>query len=345
MREIIGWDVGGAHLKAARVVDGVVTAAVQAPCPLWLGLGELDRAFKEAAAEVGRADLNVVTMTGEQTDAFATRADGVEGLAAAAARLLAPGRALVYAGRAGFVEAGEARAHADDVASANWRASAALVGTRLREALFVDMGSSTTDLIPVAAHAPAPVGFSDAQRLEHGELVYTGLSRTFLMAGPRRAPFGGRWTGLMNEWFADMADVGRILGRLPPGADGMDAPDGREKTPAASMARLARMIGRDAADGGESAWRGLSAFLAEAQLREIMDAAFLVLSRGVLSEDAPIVGAGVGRGVVEELAHRLGRPFTPFDALIEAAPQVRERAADCAPAAALALLAARHFSE
>ena len=44
------------------------------------------------------------------------------------------------------------------------------------------MGSTTTDLIPVAAGQPASCGFDDAERLAHGELVYTGLVRTFLMA-------------------------------------------------------------------------------------------------------------------------------------------------------------------
>ncbi len=186
-------------------------------------------------------------MTGELSDAFATRAEGVAGVAAIAERLLAPGKALFYAARAGFVDGASAPAHAKDIASANWHASAALVGARANNALFIDMGSTTTDIIPVAAGLPASCGFDDAGRLAHGELVYTGLVRTFLMAGPKLVPFAGRWTALMNEWFADMADVHRILGALPEGADMMDSADGREKTVAASMARLARMIGRDAA--------------------------------------------------------------------------------------------------
>jgi (4-(4-[2-(gamma-L-glutamylamino)ethyl]phenoxymethyl)furan-2-yl)methanamine synthase len=63
MQNIIGWDVGGAHLKAARVENGIITQAVQIPCPLWLGLGELDRAFTDAEAAIGRARLNAITMT------------------------------------------------------------------------------------------------------------------------------------------------------------------------------------------------------------------------------------------------------------------------------------------
>ncbi|MGH6852542.1 MAG: hydantoinase/oxoprolinase family protein, partial [Methylocella sp.] len=90
MQNIIGWDVGGAHLKAARVEDGVITKAAQIACPLWLGLGELDRAFFAAEAAIGRAPLNAITMTGECCDAFATREEGVVGLAAIMVRLLSP---------------------------------------------------------------------------------------------------------------------------------------------------------------------------------------------------------------------------------------------------------------
>ena len=104
MQHIIGWDVGGAHLKAARAENGVIVRAAQIACPLWLGVAELDRAFYEAESAVGRAPLNAITMTGELCDAFATREEGVVGLAAIMARLLAPRRAVFYAGRSGFVE-------------------------------------------------------------------------------------------------------------------------------------------------------------------------------------------------------------------------------------------------
>jgi len=344
MQNIIGWDIGGAHLKAARVEGGVVTHAVQIACPLWLGLAELDRAFTEAAADIGAAPLNAITMTGELSDAFPTRQEGVVGVAAIAERLLAPQSAWFYAGRSGFVGKEEVAAHAIDIASANWHASAALTGLRAAEALFIDMGSTTTDIIPIAEGRPATQGYTDAQRLAHGELVYTGLARTFLMAGPKRVPFAGQWTPLMNEWFADMADIYRILGRLPEGADMMDPADGREKTAAASRARLARMIGRDSIEAEAIAWERLAHFFAEAQLREIMDAAALVLSRGLLNKSAPIVGAGVGREAIRQLAGRFERPFIAFDTLIEALPEARSKACDCAPASAVALVAAAHFA-
>ena len=40
---IIGWDVGGAHLKAALLqADGTLLQVLQLPCALWRGLYELE---------------------------------------------------------------------------------------------------------------------------------------------------------------------------------------------------------------------------------------------------------------------------------------------------------------
>ena len=336
MSVVVGWDIGGAHLKAARVKGGRVEAVVQAPTPLWLGLDSLEAAFAAIGAELGLADRHAITMTGELCDAFPSRREGVAGLATIAAKRLAPAVPSLYAGRAGFVDLGEAAAHAADIASANWHATAALVALRAPDALMIDIGSTTADLIPVAAGRIVAAGYTDAERLAAGELVYTGMARSFVMALTDRAPFRGAWTPLMNEYFASAADVHRILGDLPDGADKMATADGREKTVEASRARLARMIGREADEGAASEWHGLAAFLAEAQIRQIADAASLRLSRNDVPPDAPVVAAGVGETMAGEVARRLRRPCIGFSALIGAPAE----ASHCAPAVAVALLGA-----
>ncbi len=246
----------------------------------------------------------------------------------------------LYAGRAGFVDLCEAASHAVDIASANWHASAALLATELRDALVIDVGSTTADLVPIVAGRVAALGHSDAERLAAGELVYTGMTRSFVMALAGRAPFRGAWTPLMNEYFASSADVHRILGELLEGADKMPTADGREKTVEASRARLARMIGREADEAAAPEWAALAAWFAEAQIREIADAAFLRLSRSDVPIAAPVVAVGIGEGVVAEVARRLRRPCVGFSALI-AAPAA---ASHCAPAVAVALLAAERLA-
>jgi probable H4MPT-linked C1 transfer pathway protein len=333
---IIGWDIGGAHLKAALVEDGRVVDVVQLATPTWQGLDTIGRAIDAARQRLGPVDLHAATMTAELSDAYPNRAEGVAGVAGMLRAAFAPEPLRIYGGRAEFLAAEAAASHAVDVASANWHASAALVGRALPDALFVDMGSTTTDVIPVHRGAVAARGYTDAERLASGELVYTGVVRSYVMALAARAPFAGAWTPLANEYFATAADVHRILGVLPDGADVMATADNRGKSVAESVARLARMIGRDASDGSAAEWCALAGFFAEAQLRQVEDAARLLRSRGAITAGAPLVGAGVGTFVLRRLAVRMELPYVDFSELV---PGTSAWVGACAPAVAVALLA------
>jgi len=303
-----------------------------------LDFERLAEAFGEAKALIGQADCQAVTMTGELADTFSSRAEGVAGLTTAAVRELAHSRVMIYAGRAGFVAPADAAKHVSDIASANWFASASVVSKAIGSSLFMDIGSTTTDIVPIVNGTIANRGYTDAERLATGELVYTGLVRSVLMATADRAPFVGGWTELIHENFANMADVHRILGSLPDGADQMASADGRAKTVAASQARLARMVGRDVDDADTPAWIALAQYFAEAQIRAITDAGMLVLSRGQVPPDAPVVAAGIGAGLLHEVARRLSRDCIGFEALIDAAPSVHTPVSSVAPAAAVAIL-------
>jgi probable H4MPT-linked C1 transfer pathway protein len=333
---VIGWDVGGAHLKGARVEGGRLVAAVETACPLWQGLDRLGAAFAEARPLLGDAPRHAVTMTGELSDIFASRAEGVRSLCDIIATTL-PGEIAVYAGPAGWLDPKAAAARSDVVASANWHATASLVAMKRGDALFADMGSTTTDLIPVIGGKLAPRGFSDSERIAAGELVYSGAVRTFLMAVAQRVPFRGAWTPVMNEYFASIADVHRILGALPTDADRHPSADNREKGVAASCARLARMIGRDAEEAEEWEWRNLAAYFAETQLQDLHRAALQVMSAAPMPDDAPLVAAGSGAFVLERLAARLGRRFERWETLVPASAEAACMAGVCAPAAAVAL--------
>ena len=339
MTSVIGFDIGGAHLKAARARDGRIVDVLLLPCNPHYGLARLEGAIEEAIARLGAADRFAVTMTAELSDAFETRAVGVVTVASAVARRTKGAKTLFYAGEAGFLSFAEIRGAAQAIASANWRASAELVARRMADALFVDMGSTTTDLVPVCGGRVSALGGGDAERLANGELVYTGLSRGDPLAGVALAPLAGRWTPLARESFATMADVRRALGDLAEDADAEPTADGRGKSVAESIARLARLAGRDAAEASFAQWRAFAAFLARAQMRSVEDQIDLLRSRGAIAENAPIVGAGVGRALVARLAQAEGRPYRDICELIEATPQVAQAAADCAPACAVALLA------
>ncbi len=339
MTTIIGWDIGGAHVKAARAEDGRLVAVTQRACAPHLGLAHLEAPIRETLAELGPAQLHRITMTAELSDAFEDRAKGVVSVAAIAAGEIAVGDILFYAGALGFVDrAGVAQA-ARSIASANWRASAELVAQRCGDALFIDMGSTTTDLVPISAGRICAIGETDAERLINGELAYAGFSRGAPQACTTRAPVDGRWTSLVNESFASMADVRRVLGDLPEGespADLSPTADGRPKTIAASSARLARLIGEDRLDDAQA--RALAFWFAQAQLREVENQLGLLMSRSAVTQDAEVIGAGVGRMIVKRLAEAQGRAYRDFSELVAGPPALVAAASNCAPAAALALL-------
>ncbi len=341
---VIGWDVGGAHLKAARIGrDGSLSGVWLEPCPLWRGLDHLHQAIDriEAAMPAGDPCVHAVTMTGEMVDLFETRQAGVQALAALLDQHLGGDRVRFYAADQGWLDASQACQHAERVASANWHATAHLVSTCVSEALLVDIGSTTTDLIPIRDGVVATPSSSDRERLSAGELVYTGVARTPLMAMASEAPVAGHFTPLMAEHFATSSDVYRILGLLPEKADLHDTADGGAKTAAASRVRLARMVGRDAAELPDTAWTELAAWFADAQMARIGRAVRQVLSRGILAADAPLVIAGVGGFLGPRLAARFGRPVTNFSQILtsHAHPDMID---GCAPAVAVGRLLAAH---
>ncbi len=339
MTATAGLDVGGAHLKVALAEASRVTSVRQIACPLWLGLDKLDAALAEAAPILSRAARHGVTMTGELSDLFPDRKTGVDTLVGRLVRDLGTGTRFWMGGK-GFGDAETARNHPTDVGSTNFLATAAFVGTRLPEALLVDFGSTTADIIAVDGGRPAVRGLTDGARLETGELVYTGLTRTAVMGIATRAPLQGREQGLAREVLATMADVRRVLGCLPDGVDQHVTADGRGKSVDESLARLARMFGRDAADGSLEDWREAAAFLRDAQMRSILEGCDTVLGATPVDIRAPVVAAGIGAAEIAALATRLGRPSVEFGSLADADEPCRLWATRCAPAVAVALLLA-----
>ncbi|MDH3638314.1 MAG: hypothetical protein OES09_07585 [Gammaproteobacteria bacterium] len=337
---VFGWDLGGAHVKAVLLKPGRTVEHIdQRPCPLWQGIEELDTALErilDALPVTPRR--HAVTMTGELVDAFANRAAGVRALVDGINRRLRDREVYIYGGRAGFLTPAGSIARPDDVASANWMASATLIAMHLRAGILIDIGSTTTDIIPFADGRLQVQGYRDHERMQRGELVYSGVVRTPVMAITRTVPFAGTASPLMAEHFATTADVYRILGTLPEQADSMPAADERAKTPQASAVRLARMLGMDAEGVAFDVWIDVARYLRECQLGALLEVCRRMLDDLVHDPAAPIVGAGVGRFLVRELAAELGRPYVDFGRFFRSAGEYRFSVADCAPAAAVACL-------
>ncbi len=329
-----GYDVGGAHLKAALVDRGRVIAVRQIACPLWEGIDRLNTALAAASDLTGQAERSAVTMTAELTEIFPSRRSGVDALVAHLARRLS-GDVRFFMGLKGFGDASAARANPDAVGSTNFLATAKSIAARRSKALLIDFGSTTTDIVV----CDRPQGLNDAERLQTGELVYTGFTRTPAPSVTTTAPLAGQQQTLTRDAFATMADVRRVLGELPDGADLHETADGRGPSVEESLTRFARGFGRDGEMRQLASWRAAAAHIREMQLRSIHDGALQALSRPG-AEATSVVVAGIGACEAEEVARRLHLPATAYGDLIEAAPDCREWATRCAPAAAVALLAA-----
>jgi len=342
LTSVIGWDLGGANLKLARIQGRRAIQVNLIPCPFQQDAGKFDSAIAKAFPLCPSGAAHAVTMTGELSDVFSDRAKGVAYLVETM-RKTTGGEAIFYGGRAGFLRESGAVERACDVASANWHASAAMIAQYAPDALFIDAGTTTTDLVPLKDGAVAAKGYSDGERLAEGELVYTGVVRTPVMAVTRTAPFRGRMQGIAAERFATMADVWRLLGALPAGADPYPTPDLAGKSTQESASRLARMLGRDAAVVDLAAMVDLARYFADCQLAEIEAAALALVAREELAAEAPVIGAGCGRFIARHAAARLGRRYRDFAELIDCAPGAREMAAVCAPAVAVGVLAAHEL--
>ena len=323
---VIGWDIGGAHVKAALLHEGRVVEVVQWACPLWQGVEHLDRVLQMALArwpqELVEAE-HAVTMTGEMTDLFEHREDGVRRIAGILTEVLAPGRpaalhffagldgtapasvpAESHPGVARWCGAAEVGARWQRIASANWLATASHAAQCVDEGVLIDIGSTTTDLIAFRAGRVLGCSSSDAERLASGELVYQGVVRTPLCAlGPRIA-WRDAELNVMNEFFATTADVYRLTGELDPENDQHPSADNASKDAPATRRRLARMIGLDARDATPDDWLAFAHAWRNRQLDELAGQLHRVVALHGLSNAAIAVSAGCGDFLVDDVLAR-----------------------------------------
>jgi (4-(4-[2-(gamma-L-glutamylamino)ethyl]phenoxymethyl)furan-2-yl)methanamine synthase len=307
---VCGWDIGGAHLKVVGLGrDGSFLWAVQAATPLWQGLDPLQAAIRRCARWAEPDAMHGLTLTGEAADCFVDRPAGVLALLGLWQGEFPAARAWL---QTGTEDPQPLEGLAPDVVAAsgalNFLATGHLCARMGLSGVLADMGSSTTDLLVVWPDGVRPTALDDAGRLASGELVYQGMTRTPLLALGPRAPFEGRWSTLMNEHFATMADVHRLTGWLDETTDLHPAADGAEKTPRGSARRLGRMIGVDLDRTSIEAVQQLARWFALRQQREVSDALSLLASRHPAVLTQGIIATGIGARVLAAVARTLGVP-------------------------------------
>ena len=338
---ILGWDIGGVNTKAARIdpsgsAGGSGTPSVRSasvPFEIQRDPEALQWVLRSLASELGHAEgwLHAVTMTAELSQAFRTKREGVTFVLGALARAFPADPLHVYTADGRFVTPAAAAADPLAVAASNWAATATLVGRFVPDGILVDIGTTSTDIIPLAAGRVAARGRTDPARLLSRELVYTGAVRTPAEALLGEVPLWGGSAAVAAEGFATIGDAHVWLGRLAPSDYTAPTADGRPATRELAGERLARVVCGDREMLDEAAIDGIAKALAKAQLELVADGIRRV--HADFPAAATAVVTGLGDFIAAEAARRAGLEVVALADRLGAAARI-------APAAAVAWLLA-----
>ena len=330
---VLGLDIGGANLKAATSAG----EARSEPFEIWRAPQELAARLRKLIAKFPPVDLMAVTMTAELADCFATKAEGVAAIVASVRGAAGETRVAFWQTTGAFSPL-DADYSYRTVAAANWHALATWAGrfAPRGKGLLFDIGSTTTDIIPLEAGQPVTIGATDLERLLNHELVYTGARRTPLCAVTATVPVRGRPCGVTAELFATMLDVCLLLGAIPEDDSDHQTADGRPATIACAQDRIARMVccDRNEIDLAEAC--SIATYFREAQQRQLSAAIDAVVGR----DDAPlqtVILSGSGELVGREIL--ANHPRTRSAKIVRLAESLSPALADAACAYSVAKLA------
>ena len=302
---MVGWDIGGVNIKATRLPgeSTVPLRSISRPYELQRGLSGLSPSLRGVAADLGSdaADCHAVTMTAELSQAFRTKREGVRFVLEALNAAFPTTRIHVYTVSGGFVSPQEGRSRPLEVAASNWAATANWVARSFPNCILLDVGTTTTDLIPIQGGVVVAQGRTDLERLSSSELVYTGALRTPVEAIAGTVPIKDTTARLAAEGFALSGDVHLWLGRLSEGDYSCPTPDGRPATREYAGERLARAVCADREMLDDHTINRMAEALAQAQ-RDLLLAAL-----GELRARFPLVSTAVVTGLGEFIATEAAR--------------------------------------
>jgi (4-(4-[2-(gamma-L-glutamylamino)ethyl]phenoxymethyl)furan-2-yl)methanamine synthase len=313
MISILGWDIGAANVKAAWLALDQGCArkvrVVSQPFEIWRDRNQLPKILRTAygalAPEVAPQSM-AVTMTAELSDVFASKREGVL-FVLDCVQACFPDPAIYCLNLSGeFVPISEAQGRPLEFAAANWLASALWISKQLPNCLLLDVGSTTTDVIPILDGQVCVSGATDLERLSSGELVYTGALRTNLAAIVQSVPVAGRSCRVASEYFAISGDVHLILGNLKLQDYTCPSPDGRPPSLDSARKRIARIVCADDERLSTAEINELARHIYVQQVRQIEDGIDQVLSRLPRLRTQPVVILGSGAFLGKAAAEGIG---------------------------------------
>jgi probable H4MPT-linked C1 transfer pathway protein len=332
---VVGWDIGGVNTKAACVDGARVLAALSRPFELQRDPAALVPLLRTIRSTLPAPEgaLHGVTMTAELSQMFRTKRDGVTFVLDAVEAAFPAAPIQVFTVEGTFLAPADARTRPLAVAASNWVATAQAVAAHHPDALLVDVGTTTTDIVPIVSGRVAALGRTDPERLVSGELVYTGALRTPVEAIASYVPLGDALAGVAAEGFALAGDVYVWRGELSSDDFTCPTPDGRPATREFAGERLARVVCGDRDMLDEHAITRLADAVARAQVRSVHAAIRRVLDRH--SSIAVAVVTGIGAFIGTAALAATGLTVVPLS------ERLGQAGARAAPAVSVALLLER----
>jgi hypothetical protein len=275
-------------------------------------------------------------MTGELADCFATKVDGVRHILGALEVAVGAVPIYVYQTNGRIEPLSSTLRQPLLAAAANWHALACFAVRFVRScpAVLIDIGSTTTDVIPLVNGRPHSRGITDTERLLTRELVYTGVERSPVCSLVRHLPYRGQLCPVAQELFATTGDAYLTLSELPEEPENTNTADGRPATRDAARARLARSICADPTTFDAADAQAAAAAIRRRQVAKIAAAVARVLGPLAPPADTIILS---GRG--EFLARRVLSHIRWRSCIVSLAEELGPELSRCAPAHALAVLA------
>jgi (4-(4-[2-(gamma-L-glutamylamino)ethyl]phenoxymethyl)furan-2-yl)methanamine synthase len=329
----LGLDIGGANLKGADGRGWAHSAAFA----LWRHPRALTGALGALIDRAPAFDRLAVTMTGELCDCFHNISDGVRQILTAVREVAGPRDVRVYLVDGSLATIDEALTFVNLAAASNWHALARFACRFVADnvGLLIDVGSTTTDIIPLVGGEVAAHGRTDTQRLVSRELVYSGVGRTPICAVVRSLPLCGQDCPIAAELFATTADVYLLLNEICENPTATWTADGKALTVALARQRIARMLCADAAELTSNDFDTIVRYVRDAQLTDLKSALTAVVQR-LPGRLATVIISGSGEFLARSIAVRLSPPAIVVSLNQELGSEVSQ----CAPAHALAVLAA-----
>lgn len=332
---VIGWDIGGVNTKAARVANGLAMSARNEPFELQRAPATLASRLRAIATALGAdgSESHAITMTAELSQFFRTKREGVSYILDAVEQAFPDAAIFAYSVDGRFLDLRESRMTPLLIAASNWAATAALVATRMSDVILIDVGTTTTDIIPIVAHQVAAIGRTDPDRLLSGELLYLGAVRTPVEAIVHHVPLRDGLAGVSAESFALAGDIHLWRGDLTPEGYTAPTPDSRPPTREFTGERIARIVCADRELLHDSDIDRIAAFVADAMVARIAASITRVRERHPLLATAVV--AGHGSFLARAAALRAGLRIASDDLIAADGP--RAIGAETAFAAALLL--------